>query len=227
MMRKTALKERIARQVQELLSQSGISFGRSFNAKWERPKPPPRKLITALSQIPRPIGSKFTADEWTTIMLTLRYSGARLHEVCGMRGEDVYRAHGIPIFRVKAGVIPFRPGGGLGSPWREIPVHPALEDRLFARAKRIGSGLMFPHAGCDGTGGRYGFYFARLYTRSARKIWPKMNVFSWRIYVAHYLTDVTRVANAVVERLVYNRYIRKRDRKSALIKLYRVVKNLP
>jgi len=199
-------------------------------------KCPPLDLIDSLSSIPCPNNSRFEDEEWRLLMYTFRYTGARLSEVCGLQAQNVYRMKGIPIIKVKAGKAALRRKDIFIGGFKEVPVHPNIEDLLFSRAARIKSGHMFPNAGktdeilngrCETN---YGRDFSRAYLTCARKIWDKMHVHSWRSYVIHYLTKVAQVPETLSEDIVgHARGSTNRDYagRASIEILYPIIKKFP
>lgn len=201
-----------------------------------RSRPPPLDLIEALSTIQCPSDSGFEDDEWRVLVHGFRYTGARLSELCGLRAEDVFRVNDIPIIKIKLAKIPLRTRWTLYDGYRAVPVHPGLENMLFARAELIKSGEMFPNSGrCDERMGseayaRYGCHFSRIYSRSARGIWSLMHVHSWRSHVCHYLVRVAGVPEemcAVIIGHAHGRPVRFGAGKDPMEILYSFVKSLP
>lgn len=192
---------------------------------------PPLDLIEPLSSIPCPSDSGFEDEEWKVLMHAFRYTGARLGELCGLRAENVVMINDIPIIRVRLAIIPLVNRGKLCDGFKTIPVHKNLEKMLFARARLIKSGEMFPRSGrshvkfVSRSHADYGHNFIRFYLRGARDIWSEMHVHSWRSHVAHYLIRVAGVPEDACAQIIG--HARGGPGSFSMEYLYRIINKLP
>lgn len=166
--------------------------------------PPPRDLADDLCTLPPPDGSSLGVLEWEVLPWFYRYTGGRLGEVARLLAEDVVTEHGVRCLRLFTEKTTMRERRVQGDDRRLVPIHPRLAPHVDRALALHPTGRLFPHAGhaeCRKKGMRYGYAFARLYGRHAKKVWDQMHVHCWRSYV------VTETARAGIPEEVRMRLV--------------------